>query len=154
MLRVLGKTTHESRFCPHAYHQELDKNANIESVETKTCGFQKVRDVAVNQAWSYFVFTDTVHSTEASKPVREHHLEIIRRTFEEKSQFLKLTDGQYVRRVGDEFKAEFTDPWNAIETVLLIRNRTVALNDGLLERVGLDAGMFVNRKVTHLISEK
>jgi class 3 adenylate cyclase len=105
-----------------------------------TCEFLKVEDVTMNQTWSYFVFIDTVQSTEASILERKHNFETVKRTLEEKSQFLKSIDGQYIRIVGDEFKVEFIDPWTAIETVFLIRNRVVTLNDSLLVRVGLDAG--------------
>lgn len=94
----------------------------------------------MDPTWTYVVFTDTVRSTEASKTVRTRHLEVVKQALEEGDQHLRLIDGRYVRRVGDEHKAEFADPWRAIEAALRVHNRTRALKDGLMERIGLDAG--------------
>lgn len=96
----------------------------------------------MDQPWIYVLFTDTVHSTEARKDIRQQHLDTIKQAIEEDREYLRTIEGQYIRRVGDEHKAEFIEPWPAITTALRIQSRLKALENRLSERIGLGAAPF------------
>lgn len=94
----------------------------------------------MDRAWTYVVFTDIGRSTEPSEAVRRRHLDADHQALERDRGFSRLIEGRYVRRVGDDRKAEFTDPWYAIDAALGVSTDTRALRDGLATGIRVDAG--------------
>ena len=88
------------------------------------------------------LFTDMVGSTSARRSVRNDHLKATKQALLEFAHAIRTVEGQQVRQTGDELKAEFFEPWLAIQAALHLQVVSAACRDDLAERIGLDIGVY------------
>ncbi len=89
---------------------------------------------------TFVVFSDMARSTTASPDARLRHLEAAKRALLGDGTGVRETAEGLIQVTGDEIKIEYTLAEHALKGVLCLAQESIALKDGLSERVGCDVG--------------